>query len=232
MNENTLVSVHGYAGDAHQIRAFMPAHEAHGCPIVIVSPDDSRIDNLSPHLCRFAGKREYIGVESLKRQVAHMKVLLEYPFEYFLANDADSFVVTPVIPRYVYQEDVLWSNEVSDMCHKRPDSYKLPRLACQPPYFFSRRILERMVAAAETFNFEGHQTPFIDWLMMALPESAGIPHKGFRDGVSCPSTDAHSRNVMLNAVLREGRVFVHSVKSAQVYRMMMWARLQHEKRRR
>jgi hypothetical protein len=221
MNERTLVAVHGYSGDATQIRWFLPLYEHHKCSVVILSPDNARISEMGPHICRFGGVRAYIGPESLERQQIHLKMLLEYSdFQYFLANDADSFCLSPEIPKYLYGEDVLWSNEVSDMMHHRPDNYTWPRLAFQPPYFFSRNILQQLVDIAPTVACDP-QTPFIDWCMMAWSIAGKIPHKNFTDGISCPSVDSHSLGVMRDHVRTQGKVMVHSVKQNQVKMMLM-----------
>ena len=139
--------------------------------------------------------------------------------QFWLANDSDSFCLSPKLPDYLYQEDVLWSNEVSDMMHARPASYPWPRLAFQPPYFFSRNILKQLLDAAPTVACEP-QTPFIDWCMMAWSIAGKVPHKNFRDGISCPSTDGHSLSVMRDHVRAQGKIFIHSVKSNQVRRIL------------
>lgn len=222
---NVLVTVHGYFGDQHQIRHGLHVNEAHGCPIVIFSPIDSPITKMGPHICRAVGKRAYIGPLSLERQRLHLKAMLEYPFEYFLANDSDSYCLAPQIPKYLFEEDVLWSNEVSDMMHHRDmTKYKWPRLAFQPPYFMSRSIVERLVEAAPTVECDP-QTPFIDWCMMSWAIAGDIPHKNFRDGISCPSTTSDGFNLMRRMVRIEGKVMVHSVKHHAVLH-----RLQEERK--
>jgi hypothetical protein len=229
----TIVSVHGYKGDEHQIRALLPCYEHHKLPIVILTPTDSRIPEMGPHICRFGGLREYVGAKSLARQLEHWKILLEYDATHYLCNDSDSFCVSAQLPQYIYDEDVLWSNEVSDMFHVRPATYTLPRLAFQPPYFFSRGILERLIAAAPLVVFEP-QTPFIDWYFMAVAHAGGIPHKNFRDGISCGTADSSIHptakdgglglRAMTNAVQNHGAIFLHAVKSAQVRRQMEFVR--------
>lgn len=220
MNPDTLVTVHGYAGDLNQVRWHLPFYEHHKCPVVIFSPENSKIEKMGPHICRFGGVRAYVGPESLERQKIHMQMMLEYPHEFFLANDSDSFCLSPKIPDYVYEEpDVLWSNEVSDMMHKRPDTYALPRLAFQPPYFFSRSVLERLLSVADD-NIPDPQTPFIDHYMMQLAVASECPHKNYRDGISCPSTDPHSLSVMRDHVRNHGKIMVHSVKDNRVRKFL------------
>jgi hypothetical protein len=229
MNENTLVAVCGYEGDAHQIRNAMPYYLHHKCPVLVLSPDDSPIVARNPNIwTRTGGKRAYIGQESLDRQIIHLRILLEHPFKHYLVNDSDSVCLSPRLPDYLYKSDVLWSNEVSDEMHNRPEpDYQYPRLAFQPPYFMSRNVIQRLLTVADKVK-ANPTTPFIDWCMMAWAISAGIPHKSFPEGVSCPSSDAHSLNVMTHAVMRNGKIFVHSIKTLEVLKQIGHARVRYK----
>lgn len=222
MNPDTLVTVHGYAGDAHQIRNALPAYEHHKCSVVIFSPVDSKIEKMGPHICHFAGKRAYTGADSLIRQKLQMEAMLTYPFNWFLANDSDSMCLSPKIPDYLYREpDVLWSNEVSDMMHHRSADYKWPRLAFQPPYFMSRRVIERLLTVTDDMPYDA-QTPFIDWCMMAWAIASGCPHKNFIDGASYPTRNSpEGLNVMRGVVRNRGKVMVHSIKDPRVLRWLI-----------
>lgn len=217
MNSDTLVSVHGYAGDQHQIRNALSVYEHHKCSVVIFSPEDSKIEKMGPHICRFVGKRAYTGPESLVRQKLQLRALLEYPFNWFLANDSDSVCLSPKIPDYLYQEpEVLWSNKVSDMMHVRPAGYSWPRFALQPPYFMARRVVERILSVADDVACEP-QTPFIDWVMMAWAVASGCPNNNFRDGASYPTRNSpEGLHVMRTAVREHGKIFVHSIKDRLV----------------
>lgn len=218
MNEKTLVAVCGYSGDANQIVNNMSFYTHHGCPVVILSPAipiAGRIERMGPHICECVGPQAYIGQASLDRQRAHMQTLLKYPYEFFLMNDADSFCLSPEIPRYLYDEpDVLWSNVVSDEMHIRP-KYVLPRLAFQPPYFFSRKTLSALLAVADQIRADPI-TPFIDHYWVQLACAAKWPYKNYRDGISCPSTDDTSARVMRDAVRSQGKIFIHSVKTKKI----------------
>lgn len=222
MNADTLVTVHGYSGDAHQIKSALSVYEHHKCSVVIFSPQDSPISKMGPHICRAIGKRAYTGPESLVRQKLHMEAMLEYPFNWFLANDSDSMCLSPQIPTYLYREpDVLWSNEVSDMMHVRPASYTWPRLAFQPPYFMHRRVIERLLTVADSVPCEP-QTPFIDWVMMAWAIASGCPHKNYVDGASYPTRNSpEGLHVMRGVVRQRGKVMVHSIKEARVLRWLV-----------
>jgi hypothetical protein len=221
-NLDVLVTVHGYYGDQHQIRHGLKTNETHGCPIVIFSPEDSAIKKMGPHICRAVGRRAYTGPLSLERQKLHLQAMLEYPFEYFLANDSDSYCLAPQLPEYLFDEDVLWSNEVADTMHNRDHQvgYQFPRLAFQPPYFMSRNVVEQLVAVADSVPCDP-LTPFIDWCMMSWAIAGNIPHKNYKDGISCPSTTPEGFNWMRHAVRNEGRVMVHSVKSFQVLNRLL-----------
>ncbi len=229
LNPQTLVSVHGYYGDSAQIRNALRYYEHHQCPVVIFSPEDSPILRMGPHICRTAGRRAYIGQLSLDRQYAQMRCLLDYPFEWFLANDSDSLCISPKLPEYLYEDpEILWSNEVSDLMHQRQPSYQWPRLAFQPPYFFSRSVLEAMLRTQRTFLTD-QQTPFIDWLMMAIAIAGNIKHQNFPHGVSCPSSDYNTRRYMCDRVANHGAVMIHSIKTPIALQEVVSARHQHSR---
>lgn len=232
MNEDTLVSVHCYQGDADLVREFMPQYRHHGCPVVVLSPADSPVQ-ISGVECRSAGKRGYFGQDSLDRQREHLKLLLTYPQNYFLLNDADSFCLSPELPAYLYRhENVLWSNEVRE---GRPHASPYPKLGVHPPYFLTRATIEQML----TVNVPAHPiTPFIDWYMLALACESGVGHAAFPDGRSFPAWrhgaipetkelghDFHHEEtnggvdgarLMSSQVRSSGVIFVHSVKHAHV----------------
>ena len=157
MNEDTLVSVHCYAGDQHQFKDAMEIHTHHGCPVVVMSPTDSPVNISHPGVTNVqAGLVGYTGQVSLTRQLAQMKALLEFPQKFFLLNDADSGIIDPRIPPECYAEDVVWSNQVFDGVENRepfPDGW--PSVAFQPPYFLHRTSLEKMVAAGELASARG-----------------------------------------------------------------------------
>lgn len=233
MNPNTLVTVHGYAGDSRQVTNALPFYLHHGCPVVIFSPTDSPIVSKNRPAAeklqfRTGGKRAYVGQLSLDRQIEHMKIMLTYPHEFFLANDSDSVCIDPKIPDYLYQEpDVLWSNVVSDMMHDRSDDpgYKYPRLAFQPPYFMHRSVIAKLLTVADKVK-ANPRTPFIDWCMMAWAFDAGIEGKTFRDGVSCPTANyAPGQQAMRDGVENRGAVMLHSIKTPDVLYMMAGARV-------
>lgn len=232
MNANTLVVVHGYAGDQRQIEENLDMYEHHQRPVLILSPEDSPINKIGPHHCRFGGKRAYIGQDSIDRQLAHLRILCEYPFEWYLLNDADSFCVEPKLPDYLFKDDELvYSNEVKDFrvpgqryvdasqnidITSAPDYHAgFPLIAMQPPYFMHKRCLIRMVQA-------GRQeacpvTPFIDWYMVQACTATNVRHSPFQGahGANCETVTPNGRETLINCVKR-GAIFLHSIKNGSV----------------
>jgi hypothetical protein len=218
-NRRTLVSVHGYNGDAGQVKNLLPYYLHHGCPVVIMSPIDSPITSadLNNHqglIYRFSGQRAYIGDLSMERQKQHMKVLLEFKYDWYLMNDSDSFVLSPKLPESWFEPDVFWSHEASDTCHTRPADWPYWRLAFQPPYFCSRRTLEQMVAATALVTYESIDMKFIDHYLMRLAHAGKIGHRTFPRGCSCPTNHAEGKMHMTDQI-NHGGVTLHSIKTQE-----------------
>lgn len=182
MNENTLVVVCCYAGDKEQVEQALPVHLAHKRPILVLSPEDSRVIINHPMVeCRSGGKRGYFGQESLDRQRIYMEMMLETEHEFFLLNDADSMCLSAAIPRYLYEgaKDTVWSNVVRE---GRPHKSPYPKVAFHPPYFLARETIEKMLAVGP---IEAHPiTPFVDWAMVAMTAEAHLKYKSFPNGRS------------------------------------------------
>lgn len=235
MNNNTLVVVCGYAGDMQQIHNNMPYYLHHKCPVMVLSPLDSPVHiRHKDVMCKSGGKRAYIGQDSLDRQIAHLRLMLDQPYQYFLAHDSDSVVLSSRLPGYLYAEpNLLWSNIVSDAMHdeRRPPGYEYPHLAFQPPYFMNRHVIERMLMVADKIK-ACPETPFIDWAMMAWCVKANLGYKNYPDGCSCPSNRGPGAgyDVMYELVRRHGRYILHSIKDRQVLLEMANARLQYLKK--
>ena len=243
-NSDTLVVVHCYAGDRDQVVNALPLYLHHGCPVLILSPEDAPVEIDHPGVeCRSAGKAGYFGQESLDRQRQHLEIVLSYPQNHFLLNDSDSFCLSPKIPDYLYEAgDVFFSNEVAE---GRPHKSPYPKVAFQPPFFTTRACLKRMLKEAEFVR--AHKiTPFIDWYMVALACEAEVHTRKFPDGRSSPAwrhghipetkvtTEGAPRDpraataqarveeggndgaTRMEAYVREGVVFVHSVKHKEV----------------
>ena len=245
MNPDTRVSVHCYEGDGHQVRAAMELYSHHKCPVTIISPTDSRvvIDGVD---CRFAGQREgsietrvfgnepeprivTAGPIANQRQIEQMKLLLTYPEKFFFMNDADSFCLSPELPQYLYDRDIIWCNYVEDPIGDNRPGYadyppKFPFYAMQPPYFLSRASMEKLIAVSGSI-VPNKIMPWIDHFMMQLAFAAGITVHRFKDSVAS-DVDRYPENLAptLDLIRNEGRVFVHSSKSPVTWRPMIEAR--------
>lgn len=229
MNEDTLVSVHCYgasagpstsweinqAGDAILAAALLPCHERLKAPIVFLSPIDAPVRSMGPHICRHAGKRAYIGQDSLDRQIVHLQILLEYPFRFYLLNDADSFCVSADIPKALYEQatDSLWSNLLAET---RPHQSKYPKFAAQPPYFLTRESIEKILVVAP--QIRAHEiTPYIDWAMVAWACEAGLKLRAFSELENPPvdPADANMPHESRYGRILNGAVMVHPIKSGE-----------------
>lgn len=231
MNPNTRVSVHCYEGDGHQVRDALHLYTHHECPLTIISPEDSQV--VIPGVeCRFAGKRDgsvltvQIPGEPVERiitggqlandrQVAQLKLLLTYPEEWFLMNDADSFCLSPQIPRYLYNRpDTIWCGVANDPNEPAYVGANLPadfpRFALQPPYFTHRNVIERMLLTTPTYD---ERFPWIDHFMMHMAYLAQVRFVNFDDGYGA-DLDRYPENLppAVRAVRYQGKVFIHSSK--------------------
>ena len=208
--DDTRVAVCCYTGDAGQVVADLPAYLHHDCPLTILSPEDSKVDIVSREgiTCRFGGKRAYTGQDSLDRQAEHLRLLLEFPENSFLIHDADSFCLDPLIPQYLYDaQDAVWSNQVYDGIpdHQPYFPEGWPHVAFQPPYFMTRKIIERLLAVKDDPACRASpMMPFIDFYMVQLTITAGLPWARFMDCLShtvrYPVRDFAGNAVMVHSV--------------------------------
>lgn len=244
--DRTLVVIHCWQGDKDNVIDFLPYHKRHKLPILILSPEDSPVVIEEPGVTWHAvGKRAYFGQESLERQRAHLTYLLTLPYDYFLLNDADSICVEPELPSYLFTEEnkgIVWSNEVPEF---RPHQSPYPKIAMQPPYFLHRSAIEKLL----TVDVSAHPiTPYIDWYMVALCEESKTPHKSFPDGASFPAwrreriretqqlghdykheynpNGSIAGDAMMQRRVREGAIFLHSIKHKPVMDMLVAQRRQ------
>lgn len=228
-----LVAVSGYAGDQHQIEANFPAYRHHGVSVLILSPEDAPITALAGNpegvYYRSCGAAEWAGARSLVRHAAYLRALLETPYTHYLFHDADSVMLSPKMPRYLLDHpNVFWSNEVQDT---NTGASKLPKIAMQPPYFFSREVLERLVPVLESPapsycepESQGGMpipTGCIDHYQLQLCHAAGIPHFSYPDGRSFETSSDIGLSEMARNVRYNGVVFVHQVKSRAVFDRLM-----------
>ena len=228
-NPDTLVAVSAYAGDKHQVENNLPLYLHHGCPVLILSPDDAPITSISDARvhCQWFGKAGWIGKHTLERHLLFLRALLTFPHKHFLFHDADSICLSPQIPKYLYDEpDTIWSNEVLDT---NPGPSLLPKLALQPPYFLSRRNIAAQLDATrnlptsyygEVGPSEGGKLPVptecIDHFVLQLAHGTAFPHRSYPDGASFETASLHGLETMAGLVRDHGRIFLHSVKTKAV----------------
>lgn len=240
-NPDTLVAISAYAGDRIQVENNMPYYAHHGCQVVLFTPEDAPIENgIHPGVVYFiTGKKGWTGPQTLERQRKFLAALLKFPQNYFLFNDSDSVCLSPRLPDYLYATpDVIWSNEVLDT---NPAPSHLPKLALQPPYFFSRKAVEGLLKAVDNLpvsyyqgvaGFEGLPVPTecIDHYMLQLACGSGYVHHNFFTGASFETESAHGEETMVDLVRNHGRVLVHSIKRKPVLDRLAQAHAEYVKR--
>ncbi len=227
LNPDVLVAVHCYHGDRQQVLDLLPVYEHHERPIVIIAPEDSQVHDISMHICRAAGKRQYYGQLSWDRQHEQLRTLLEYNHEWYLLHDSDSLCLTPKLPEYLFKDkNVVFSNEVNDFRIPggtwpgvdKPwplDYHKgYPLIAMQPPYFLHRSALEKIVAHSAGL-VACPITPFIDWWWIPACYAAHVKHKPFTTGASCETSTPNGRAVMTQCIKERGATFIHSIKGKE-----------------
>jgi hypothetical protein len=157
-------------------------------------------------------------------------------------------MLDPKIPDYLYAEPgVVWSNQVDDGIpeHQAVFPPGWDHIALQPPYFLSREVLEKMVAAGETGGDAVKASavmPFIDYYMVQLTYVAGLPYKRFADCLSCPITADPLKEPTLSDDARKmyagqlqiadrcvntGAMILHSVKNPDIARQFIERRKQY-----
>jgi hypothetical protein len=187
MNPDTRVAVCCYAGDAHQVIGNLDLYLHHQCPLVILSPEDSKVE--IPNVeNRSGGAAGHIGGHTLERERRHLEILLSFPEKYFMIHDADSVCLDPEFPAYLYAEpDLVWSNQVNDAIPQHQATFPAgwPHVAFQPPYFLSRKTIEAMLAVADQIVISHDMMPFIDYYMVQLTMTAGLPWRRFESCACC-----------------------------------------------
>lgn len=225
MNPDTLVVVHTYQGDAHQVQAALPQYLHHDAPVLVLSPADSPVE-VEGVECRSAGERAYTGEVSVRRQREHLGILLDYPAAFYLLHDADSVCLSPELPAYLYEQpEMVFYNAsptarflaraVRDPGERHPWAERFP-VVYQPPLFFSRASLEAMLAVSD--RAIAALPPFaqlIDWYFEAMCQEAGLVTRAFPDGVSRPIWHPYEIARVYAMVRLHGYVFLHSVKAKE-----------------
>lgn len=235
LNPDTRVAVCCYQGDQRQVELMLDCNLHHGCPVVILSPEDSPVEILRPGVVnRSAGPNEYTGYKSLARFREHLEILLTFPENFFLINDCDSFCLTPKLPDYLYAEpDLLWTNlKVNDAAVQHPFFPPgFPRIAFQPPWFFSRNTIKALLSVTDAVT-PNPDMLFIDYWLVQLALQGGIQWKGFPEAISWPMRDASERGHFSRSawecVRYHGTTFVHAIKTREVCDYLLNARKLYE----
>jgi len=156
--------------------------------------------------------------------------MASYPHEWFLANDSDSLCLVPELPKYLFRsKETFWSNEVLDW-RTHPTPY--PKVALQPPYFFHRNVLTKMLTVPREKVMAHEITPFIDYYMLQLTEEAGVKHESFPDGTSCGTS--HDDGLAYMTVQIYGprtKVFLHSIKTRRALKSIVEAWIRKTKKK-
>ena len=226
LNPGLAVSVHCYQGDVSQVRMFLPLYEHHQAPVIILSPEDSPVVGIGPHHCYYEGCGQvgYTGHHTWTRQKKQMQRLLALPqeFQLFLMNDADSFCLSPKLPKYLYEDDnTLWSNLVDDFrvpgtfshgVHWPHDYHAgMPQKAAQPPYVLHRKAMQKIVDAIDKVPL-CPICPFIDWIMVAAPHIAGVKLARFHSCLSINTKTPEEISALEYSIVNRGATFIHSIK--------------------
>lgn len=230
MNPDTHVAICCYQGDAVSMGSMMGLYAHHGCPVTVLSPEDSPV--LIPGVdCRAGGKRAYIGQDCLDRMRIHFQILLNETSEnHFLIHDADSICLSPKIPSYLYAEpDVLWSNRVDNGIIEQQAGFPadIPHVAFQPPWFLSRATIAKILAApAPIVN---PILPFIDYWLVETAVRHGIPWKPLRDAISAPLSHGLilTNRDAIRRTRNEGLIFLHSIKGIEAATPYIAARMRY-----
>ena len=232
VNEDTLVVVHCYQGDMANVETMLPKWLHHGCPVLILSPADSPVVIDHPGVeCRSAGQVGWNGEHTVDRQLAHFRIIAEYPQKYLLMHDADSVCVSPEIPSYLYQgtDNAFYSNNYGD-----------ERIFI-PPYFFTQGSMQKMLAMSERAKVRvpphtDQVNKFIDQYYASLVRCAGLDYRVFPDGFHAFTQSAQDLAIvdfyqvalMYHEVRANGARMLHSVKSKGMLDAVVIARWEHD----
>jgi hypothetical protein len=238
MNPDTLVAVSCYSGDQQRVANALDLYLHHECPVVTLSPDDAPAKILHPRVENWhGGKNSYDGQKCLDKYDEYLGLMLKSPYKHFLFHDSDSLCLTPELPRCFYEEpDVFWSfNHPEGRPHESP----YPKIAFQPPMFFSRAVIERLWSVDRTKVPCHPITPYPDWFFVALACEAGVLYKQTPNSVSFPGWNGGGANAnvagfvsdasyrggdrMFDEVLN-GATFLHAVRHPDVLQRVRDAR--------
>lgn len=227
MNSDTGIFVSAYAGDKHQVEANLPVLLHHQCPVIILSPANAPITEVSDSRvhCQWMGDVGWAGPQTLVRHRLFLEAMLKFPFQWYLMHDSDSVCLSPEIPAYLYEGKLAWSNEVQDM---NPGTSRILKIAVQPPYFFHRDVLAALIKAADSppESYYGEvtgpiPTQCIDHYHWQLTVGSQMPHFTFHTGCSWETSSRHGLDEMSRVVREHGKVLIHSIKSPYVLERLL-----------
>jgi hypothetical protein len=235
VNDDTLVVVHAYSGDVDRVRFMLPKYLHHECPVLLLSPKDAAVRIRRKGVtCRSAGEAGWKGRHTLERQVEHLKLAAAQPQSFFLLHDSDSVCLYGEISGYLYEdaEGVFWSNEGCDSVIRKQegswteqDEYNQ---TLQPPYFFNRVTLEKIIAVADEAIDLCNPEAGIDQFYAEVVRCAGLERKVYPDGI-------HRETRRLNELARVyymartyGTCMIHSVKTQDALDTLVTGLWEHD----
>lgn len=229
MNEDTLVVVHCYQGDAALVRTCLKCFVHHERPVLILSPADSPVEIEYPGVeNKSAGKAGWKGIHTLWRQMDHWGLALESDAQWFLLNDADSLCITPEIPAYLYTDPYkVWCNVLCHENEHQEDDH--PNL--NPPYFMHRNVLTALLERGRELepppdDVDPDIPPGAYWqaidgfyTMLTLNELK-IPYENYPDGAT---TWPRGWGDMVDQVKDRGARMLHGVKTNSELTLLQFA---------
>jgi hypothetical protein len=240
MNPDTRVAVCCYEGDQHQVVEFMDLYTHHKCPIVVLSPENSKA-NIPGVENRHAGKRAYSGPDMLDRFMEYLKILLTFPENHFFIADSDSFCLEPKLPDYLYENpDIVWSNMgyCDDVAAPQEGAaftafaVDCPHVSLGSPWFLSRKTIEALLAVTDHVPYSTEALIYTDLYLVQLCHKAGLRWRGFynrtsfRIDVTADWATQQQREEALQTGLshaRAGANMMHSIKSAATAQVLLTA---------
>lgn len=227
VNPDTRVVIWCYAGDQHHVIKALGQYLHHQCPVVVLSPGDLPAEIRYPGIeNRISGHSGWVGQVCIDRMLCHFRTMLTFPETHFLVHEDDSVCLSPEIPRYLYEEpDTIWANAIANNIPEQQQYYPdgFPKVALQAPYFISRGTIEKLLKASESVK-TNPGLPYGDHYLVQLALQAGVPYKGFWNGITCGTNFEKGLNAMFDQVVYGGAVFLHSIKDKGILDLMIMAR--------
>ncbi len=93
----------------------------------------------------------------------------------------------------------------------------------------SRLCVEEIIKTAEKDDLPSIRLDFIDHVMMRWVVDAGLDHRTFPNGVSCPTKDYPQGVAHMQDQIYRGGTMLHAIKTRDVLLTMANARLRYKK---